>query len=99
MENNTLSFIDPGALVRLGDKYKLASNVEKDTTVSYRLFDDSKKLTDLRSRKVSLTVDRYNDALRWFAENWPRGADFPAELVDVLVLVSKPREMGEAVGQ
>lgn len=99
MDNNTLSFIETAALVRLADKYKLATNVEKDTTVSHRLFKDSKKLTDLRSRKVSLTVDRYNDALRWFAENWPRGADFPAELLDVFVLVSKPREIGEAIGQ
>jgi hypothetical protein len=71
-------------LLAVADAYKRASGVDFDRTVSHRVFKDSKKLTDLRSGS-DITLRRYNDAMRWFSENWPEGSDRPEEL-SVMVL-------------
>jgi hypothetical protein len=63
-------------LVRLADIYASAKELT-ETTVSSRVFADSKRLAAIRSGK-GITLRRFNDALRWFSANWPDGAEWPA---------------------
>lgn len=63
-------------LLLVVDAYRIATNVP-DTTVSNRLFKDTKKIANLRAGG-ELYVGRFNDALRWFDANWPEGAVWPA---------------------
>ena len=79
-------------LIRIADAYKAATGIEKDSTVSSRVFDDGKKLGALRAGATDLTTGRYNAALRWFSENWPEWADVPYELFSTVYTVEKPRE-------
>lgn len=72
--------IDIAEFIALADTYKRLTGVERDTTVSYRVFGDTKKLGQLRAGACDLTVGRYNAALVWFGANWPEGADRPALL-------------------
>lgn len=62
------------ALLARADAYKLAAGVDQDSTVSYRVFGDSKKLSALRSN-ADITVGRFNAAMRWFDENWPESSE------------------------
>jgi len=62
-------------ILTLADAYKAALGLE-DKTVSSRVFDDSKKLTAIRTGS-DLTVSRFNAAIRWFDENWPEDAEWP----------------------
>lgn len=62
-------------ILTLADAYKAALGLE-DKTVSSRVFDDSKKLTAIRTGS-DLTVSRFNAAIRWFDENWPVDAEWP----------------------
>lgn len=68
-------------LIAIADQYKAAAGVDSDTTVSSRVFDDTKKLTALRTNGADITVGRFNAALEWFAANWPKDAAMPADLV------------------
>lgn len=60
-------------LIEQADAYKAASGIASDSTVSYRVFGDSKKLTALRNGG-DITVSRFNAAMGWFAANWPAHA-------------------------
>lgn len=48
------------------------------TTVSFRVFDDSKKLAAIGG-KADIGVRRFERAMQWFSDNWPNG-DWPAEV-------------------
>jgi hypothetical protein len=63
--------IDMNALIARADAYKVAAGVTEDTTVSHRVFGDTKKLGALR-RGGDITVRRFNAAMNWFDQNWPR---------------------------
>lgn len=67
-------------LLDLIDAYKGAAGVERDTTVSHRIFGDSKKIANLRGGG-DLTTGRFNDAMRWLGDNWPEGRDRPPALL------------------
>ena len=62
-------------LLELADAYQRAVPVE-DKTLSFRVFGDSKKLAALRV-DADITTQRFNAAVRWFAANWPDGAEWP----------------------
>ena len=66
-------------ILTLADAYKAALGLE-DKTVSSRVFDDSKKLTAIRTGS-DLTVSRFNAAIRWFDENWPEDAEWPESVL------------------
>jgi len=66
-------------ILTLADAYKAALGLE-DKTVSSRVFDDSKKLTAIRTGS-DLTVSRFNSAIRWFSENWPEDAAWPVNVL------------------
>ncbi len=63
-------------LIALADAYKRAAGIERDQTVSYRVFGDSKKLAALRGG-AGITLDRFNASIMWFRENWPKGQRIP----------------------
>lgn len=65
-------------LLTVADEYRKATKVE-DKTISSRVFADSKKLTALRSGS-DLTITRFNEAMRWFSENWPAKAKWPEKV-------------------
>jgi hypothetical protein len=67
-------------LIELADAYKVAAGLDRDQTVSYRVFGDSKKLSDLRAG-AGITVSRFNAAMEWFGQNWPEGKAFPKGLL------------------
>lgn len=57
-------------LIARADAYKMAAGVLDDSTVSYRVFGDTKKLASLRNG-ADLTTRRFNAAMAWFDKNWP----------------------------
>lgn len=65
-------------LLSVADAYKSALDIE-DTTVSARVFNDSKKLSALRSG-ADITVGRFNSAMQWFSVNWPDDALWPDDV-------------------
>ncbi len=48
----------------------------RETTLSSRLYGESKKIASLR-KGSDLTLSRYRDSLQWFHENWPPNAIWP----------------------
>lgn len=57
-------------LIARADAYKKAAGIADDSTVSYRVFGDTKKLAALR-KGADLTTRRFNSAMKWFEQNWP----------------------------
>ena len=62
-------------LLELSDQYRIATGVEQ-STVSWRVFGDTKKLRALDGG-ADIQVKRWEQAVRWFADNWPEGAIWP----------------------
>lgn len=71
---------DTAHLIKLADAYKTACGLQDDTTVSYRVFGDSKKLGQMRAG-ADITTRRFNAAVRWFSAHWPDGKDRPDGLL------------------
>ena len=65
-------------LLALADAYQLADRIS-DTTLSWRLFGDGKKLPALRG-DADITTKRADAAIRWFADHWPEGAIWPEDI-------------------
>lgn len=65
-------------LLLLARLYEAAQKIEA-STVSWRVFNDSKKLDALRNGK-DIQVRRLEAAILWFSENWPDGVDWPPEV-------------------
>lgn len=65
-------------LLKLADEYERVSGVG-DTTLSFRVFSDSKKLAALRD-EADITTTRFNGAIVWFAKNWPAKARWPSDV-------------------
>lgn len=63
-------------LLALADEYQRVDRVA-DTTLSFRVFADSKKLAALRA-DGDMTTARFNLTVQWFSDNWPDGAVWPA---------------------
>lgn len=68
----------PGHIVRLADIY---SSIMGPTcsTISTTIFNDGKRIERLRSG-LGITVQCYNEAMRWFSANWPDGAVWPHDV-------------------
>jgi hypothetical protein len=62
-------------LLAVASAYEQATGLEP-TTVSWRVFGDSKKLAAIRAG-ADIQVRRHEKAMHWFAENWPEGAEWP----------------------
>lgn len=84
-------------LLSLVDEFSRASGGVADKTLSYRLFGDSKKVTALRVGG-DITLSRYNDALRWLADNWPEGIGAPDSLSEMLAEIDRWAGCGSPKG-
>lgn len=83
-------------LLTVADAYMAATSV-KEVTLSHRLFGDSKKLTALREG-ADITVGRFNGAMRWFDENWPEAAEWPANVGKPMTLERLDEILGAEPG-
>jgi len=82
-------------LVAVADAYREAVGGATETTVSHRVFGDTKRLSALRDGR-EITVGRFNHAMRWFAENWPKEAEMPKTLSPYLGRDATPQPQGNA---
>lgn len=65
-------------LLALADEFERVMSIE-DKTLSFRVFGDSKKLSALRA-EADITTARFNAALKWFSDNWPKDARWPKQV-------------------
>lgn len=65
-------------ILSLAHAYCLAAGVPL-STVSARVFDDGKRLQQIREGG-GITLARYNKALCWFSANWPDNAVWPSHV-------------------
>jgi len=70
--------ITEASILSVVDAYAAATGAE-DTTISSRVFADGKKIDAMR-RGGSITLRRANEAIQWFSDNWPEGADWPSDI-------------------
>lgn len=63
-------------LLEVADLYRSLTGIEEETTLSHRVFGDTKKLRQLREG-VGITLDRFNAAMIWFATRWPECQPMP----------------------
>ena len=82
--------LNTSTLITIADGYKAATGLSLDQTVSHRVFGDSKKLAALRAG-AGITVDRFNSALLWFANNWPEGHEMPKSLKGIVAASCRSR--------
>lgn len=64
--------------LRLTREYERKANVAK-TTLSYRLFRDSKKLRALEEG-ADIQTGRLEAAFAWLSANWPEAAVWPTDI-------------------
>lgn len=74
----SLSMLTPDAIVELSRRYAAAHDIPI-STVSSRLFDDGKKIAALENG-ADINLGRFNKALHWFSDNWPKSAEWPQEI-------------------
>lgn len=77
-------------LLEIADTYRSLLGIEAETTVSHRVFGDTKRLGALRDGR-EITVGRFHAAMGWFAANWPDSAEVPEKLRQYL----PPQEAAE----
>ncbi|WP_378952188.1 hypothetical protein [Mesorhizobium sp. ANAO-SY3R2] len=79
-------------LLKVVDAYRVATGTS-ETTVSHRVFRDTKKVRQLREGG-DMQIGRFNEALVWFSSSWPEGAIWPAD-VERPAPVVQPSEAAE----
>lgn len=67
-------------LVHVADLFRAATGVERESTLSHRVFGDGKIINNLRNGS-DITLGRFNAAMQWFAGHWPDGAEVPEPLL------------------
>lgn len=75
--------ITKDTLLQMADAFRAAAGIERETTLSSRIFDDSKRLTRLRG-DGDITVGSFTMAMTYMAANWPEGHDLPPGLIPYL---------------
>lgn len=71
---------DVSHLLTIIDEYLQATGT-KEVTLSFWVFNDSKKISSMRERGADITLGRFNHALTWFSARWPDGAVWPENVV------------------
>ncbi|HTO29628.1 MAG TPA: hypothetical protein VL202_00390 [Pararhizobium sp.] len=66
-------------LLMLSDAFCSATGLA-ETTLSSKIFNDGKRIAAVRSGK-DVGVRRLERGIIWLSENWPTGAEWPAEVV------------------
>lgn len=67
-------------LIEVADEYLALSDARQESTVSYRIFGDTKRLRSLRG-DGDITLGRFNAAMAWLARNWPSQGQLPLALL------------------
>lgn len=81
--------IDLTLLFQLFDAYCRQEGIP-ETTLSSRIYGESKKIALLRERgERNLSVERYNDTLKYLSSHWPDEAEWPSS-------IARPRPEVEA---
>lgn len=75
--------ITKDTLLQMADAFRAAAGIERETTLSSRIFDDSKRLTNLRGAG-DITIGSFTRAMAYMAANWPEGQDLPPALTPYL---------------
>ncbi len=65
-------------ILRLAQIFAAATGVRL-TTISSRIFDDSKKLSAIEGG-ADLTLTRAGAAMQWFSDNWPDSESWPDDI-------------------
>lgn len=65
-------------LLTVAKAYGAAHGIDL-STVSWRALGDTKKLRALEEGR-DIQVRRYEQTMAWFSENWPSGAEWPADV-------------------
>jgi hypothetical protein len=63
-------------LLRVARAYGAAEGIAP-STVSWRVFGDTKKLGALETGS-DIQIGRWERAMQWFSDNWPAGTEWPA---------------------
>ena len=71
--------LDKQNLIDVAEAYCKVTGIERESTISHRIFGDTKKLTALRG-SADITLSRFMLAFAWFSENWPDGQPVPPAL-------------------
>lgn len=66
-------------LIQVAREYARATDLELKT-VSWRLFEDSKKLEAMVEEGADIQVRRLEKSMRWLADNWPDNAVWPEDV-------------------
>jgi hypothetical protein len=82
-------------LIEIADAFRRTADGMPESTLSYRIFGDTKRLGALRDGR-EITVGRYNHALDWFDAHWPADVDRPAALIAASPATPKDADAGEA---
>lgn len=67
------------SLLKVARAYAAAEGVDL-STASWRVFGDTKKLAAMEAG-ADIQVRRFERGMRWFSENWPASAAWPAGVV------------------
>lgn len=68
-----------GRLQKVCDDYCSHTGLRREQ-VSYQVFRDQRRLSGVFAGERGLTVESYENAMRWLSENWPEGLDWPADV-------------------
>lgn len=66
-------------LLLVAEEYRRATGLDTKT-VSWRIFEDSKKLDAMRKDGADIQTRRFEKAMRWLSANWPEGAKWPKDV-------------------
>lgn len=66
-------------LIKIVDEFSHATGMS-ETAISNRIFDDSRRVPAIRGG-ATITVRRFNNAIRVLAENWPLHARWPLKKI------------------
>lgn len=76
----TLGMLTKHNLIAICESYRALCGIERETTLSYRIFGDTKKLRLLRVGESDLTLTRFYAALDYLLDNWPESAPLHSDL-------------------
>jgi hypothetical protein len=65
-------------LISVVQAYRAAAPELEVTTLSWRMFGDTKKLAAIIDGEADLHTRRHEKAMRWLSVNWPEAAAWPA---------------------
>lgn len=66
-------------LLRVAGEYRRATGLETKT-VSWRVFEDSKKLEAMEKGDADIQTRRFERAMSWLSDNWPEDAVWPSDV-------------------